>query len=200
MIAQFSTGGLLHPPLRGRVGEGGHAPDTVRFNQGLSRISPREAAVGIAAGTHRLLDLRLSQDYREAHPGGAGWTIRPNLAFRPSPALPRKGGGSPQTLVLLADEPEVAALAAIDLAELGLADIRLLDGGMAAWQAAGLPVEASPDRPSPAEAIDFLRFVHDRHDGNLEASRRYLAWEQGLVAQLDEEERAEFRLAIPLDR
>jgi 3-mercaptopyruvate sulfurtransferase SseA len=96
--------------------------------------------------------------------------------------------------VLLADEPEVAALAALDLAELGL-DARLLDGGMAAWRGAGLPVEASPDRPSPADAIDFLGFVHDRHDGNLEASRQYLAWEQDLVAQLDAEERAEFRLA-----
>jgi 3-mercaptopyruvate sulfurtransferase SseA len=96
----------------------------------------------------------------------------------------------------MADDPEVAALAALDLAELGL-QARLLDGGMAAWRAAGLPVEASPDRPAPEEAIDFLRFVHDRHDGNLEASRQYLAWEQGLIAQLDRAERTEFRLAQP---
>jgi 3-mercaptopyruvate sulfurtransferase SseA len=91
----------------------------------------------------------------------------------------------------------VAKLAAIDLRELGFSDIKLLDGGMEAWRAAGLPVEASPDRPSPEEAIDFLQFVHDRHDGNLEASRRYLAWEQGLVAQLDAAERAEFQLERP---
>jgi hypothetical protein len=106
------------------------------------------------------------------------------------------GGGSRRAIALLADEPEVAALAAVDLAELGF-DAHLIEGGMAAWRAAGLSVEASPDRPAPEEAIDFLRFVHDRHDGNLEASRQYLAWEQGLVAQLDSEERAEFRLAQP---
>jgi len=91
----------------------------------------------------------------------------------------------------------VAELAAVDLRELGFADLRLLDGGMEPWRAAGLPVEASPDRPDPEEAIDFLRFVHDRHDGNLDASRQYLAWEQGLIAQLDPEERAEFRLERP---
>jgi hypothetical protein len=69
---------------------------------------------------------------------------------------------------------------------------------MRGWREAGLPTEATPDRPSPDESIDFLRFVHDRHDGNLDASRQYLAWEQGLVAQLDSEERKEFRLARPL--
>jgi len=99
--------------------------------------------------------------------------------------------------VLLSDEPDAAALAALDLNECGFADVRLLDDGVAAWRAAGLPVEASPDRPSPVEAIDFLRFVHDRHDGNLEASRQYLAWEQGLLSQLDDDERAEFRLERP---
>jgi hypothetical protein len=40
-----------------------------------------------------------------------------------------------------------------------------------------------------------LFFVHDRHDGNLESARRYLEWETGLIAQLDEQEHASFRLA-----
>jgi rhodanese-related sulfurtransferase len=155
----------------------------------LSRMSVREAAAGLVAGALRLLDLRSSQEHREGHPAGAEWTIRPLLV-----SLPLRPARESGDVVLLADEPEVAALAALDLAELGL-DARLLDGGMAAWRGAGLPVEASPDRPSPADAIDFLGFVHDRHDGNLEASRQYLAWEQDLVAQLDAEERAEFRLA-----
>ena len=65
---------------------------------------------------------------------------------------------------------------------------------MAAWRAAGLPVEATPDLPADAACIDYLFFVHDRHDGNKEAARRYLAWETGLVAQLDAQERAAFRL------
>jgi hypothetical protein len=64
----------------------------------------------------------------------------------------------------------------------------------AQWIAAGLPVAATPDLPSDADAIDYLFFVHDRHDGNLDAARRYLAWEMGLLAQLDDAERGEYRL------
>jgi hypothetical protein len=42
--------------------------------------------------------------------------------------------------------------------------------------------------PPDADCIDFLFFVHDRHDGNKDAARRYLEWETGLIAQLDEDE------------
>ncbi|NNE87203.1 MAG: hypothetical protein HKN27_03925 [Silicimonas sp.] len=37
-------------------------------------------------------------------------------------------------------------------------------------------------------------FAHGRHQGNRDASRLYLSWEKGLVAQLDDQERAEFLL------
>jgi len=163
----------------------------------LPAIGPTAVRAGLASGSHVLLDLRSSLAYRVRHPAGARWAIRPRLARHPALALCRARGRNAPTLVLLADEPGVAELAAVDLRELGFADLRLLDGGMEPWRAAGLPVEASPDRPDPEEAIDFLRFVHDRHDGNLDASRQYLAWEQGLIAQLDPEERAEFRLERP---
>ncbi len=193
--------GAFPPPLRGRVAPDvsqgpGEGPPTTPLAAGLPGISASELAAGLAAGTHRLLDLRSSQAYRAAHPAGAEWTIRPRIAFLPSLSLPRKGGGNAPAIVLLAEEPAVAALAALDLKEAGVQDIRLLESGFA-WRDAGLPVETTPGVPAPAEAVDFLDFVHDRHDGNLDASRRYLAWEQGLVAQLDPHERAEFRLERP---
>jgi hypothetical protein len=47
--------------------------------------------------------------------------------------------------------------------------------------------------PSEADCIDFLFFVHDRHDGNLEAARRYLTWELGLLEQIDDQERSVLR-------
>jgi hypothetical protein len=89
----------------------------------------------------------------------------------------------------------VAALAAIDLAEAGHKDIRLLAGGQGAWCAAGLPVAATPEMPADPDCIDFLFFTHGRHDGNHEAARQYLAWETGLLAQLDAQERGVFRVA-----
>lgn len=154
----------------------------------IAPLSAFEVAAGTEAGALRLLDLRNSQDHRAGHPPTAVWTIRPRIAAALSP------GGAARGIVLIADTPEIAALAAVDLAALGHRDIYLLEGGMEAWCEAGLPIEASPARPSPEEAIDFLRFAHDRHDGNLEACREYLVWEHGLIAQLDADERAEFRL------
>jgi rhodanese-related sulfurtransferase len=154
----------------------------------LPSISAQEAAAALRAGSAAVLDLRPGMAYRNGHIAGAIWAIRPRIgALRPPIG----------TIILVADEPAVSALAALDLAETGSSDIRLLAGGYAAWRDAGLPVEASPDRPSDADCIDFLFFTHDRDDGNAEAARQYLAWETGLLAKLDDQERGVFRLATP---
>lgn len=131
-------------------------------------------------------DLRPSRSFRAAHVPGSGWSIRPRLAAQL--------GSSDRPVVLVADDAALAAWAVASEWPEGRAKPRLLQGGLAAWQAAGLPVEASPDVPDDAQCIDYLFFVHDRHDGNKEAARRYLAWETGLVAQLDAREIASFRL------
>jgi hypothetical protein len=39
-----------------------------------------------------------------------------------------------------------------------------------------------------------LFFVHDRHGGNREAMKQYLAWETGLIGQLDAHDRQSFRV------
>ena len=96
--------------------------------------------------------------------------------------------------MLIADEPLIARLAAIDLFEAGHKDVRLLDGGFDAWTAAGYETVASADSPPDDACIDYLFFVHDRHAGNLDAMRQYLAWETGLIAQLDEQDRALFKV------
>lgn len=155
----------------------------------LPTVATAPAAQALAAlqeGHGQLVDLRSSAEYRVGHVAGARWSIRPRLGHLAlDPARP----------VYLVGEGAAAALAAQDLATLGCARVCLVEGGQAALEAAGAAREASPDNPSAEEAIDFLFFVHDRHDGNLDASRRYLAWEQGLIAQLDSHERAAFRLS-----
>ena len=97
-------------------------------------------------------------------------------------------------VVIVADDAALAGWTVESDWPAGLERPRLLDGGLAAWKKAGLPVEASADSPPDADCIDYLFFVHDRHDGNKEAARRYLAWETGLVQQLDAQEIAAFRL------
>lgn len=150
----------------------------------LHPLSAAETADRLGSGAARVLDLRSGMSYRAGHIAGATWTIRPRIAA--------DAAGAARTIVLVADDPSVAALAAIDIKEAGAQDIRILVGGHEAWRSAGLPVERSPDRPSDADCIDCLFFTHDRHS-NADAARQYLAWETGLLGQLDEQERGVFR-------
>lgn len=152
----------------------------------LATVTAAEVLQALREGRGQLVDLRASRAYRQGRVAGARWGIRPRL---------NRLGLDPRRPVYLIGAADVCALAARDLAEDGCTEVAAVAGGQAALAAAGAAMEATPDSPSDEEAIDFLLFVHDRHDGNLEASRRYLAWEQGLLAQLDPDERAAFRLS-----
>lgn len=154
----------------------------------LPTISASEAIKRAQVGD-LLLDLRGSLAYRAGHLPGAAWSVRPRL-----PAVTG-------LRTLLAGDEIATALASHDLMEAGAASVHRIEGDAPEWRAAGLTLEASPDDPADAGAIDYLFFVHDRHDGNLDAARRYLAWEMGLIAQLDAAERGEYRLdALDLSR
>ena len=158
---------------------------------GIKRIDATQALRQISDGNTLLVDLRSSMDYRSAHISGAVWCTRTLI-----PELLASHAGT--DIVLISDDPTLAVLAAIDCYEAGVARVVEVDGGHAALIAAGAVADATPASPTDAEAIDYLFFVHDRHDDNLDASRRYLAWETGLIQQLDEHERCEFQLLTPV--
>jgi rhodanese-related sulfurtransferase len=147
----------------------------------LPEVAASEA-VSRARDGDLLLDLRGSLDYRAGHLPGAAWSLRPRLPI----AAGRR--------VLLAGDTSSTALAAIDLIEAGAVSVYRIAGDAQAWRDAGLALETLEGAPTDADSIDFLFFVHDRHDGNLDAARRYLAWEIGLLAQLDDAERSEYQL------
>ena len=98
-------------------------------------------------------------------------------------------------MVLTAVERAVAEYAATDLREIGCRSIHYLAGNEADWRVAGLKITTTPDNPPDKDCIDYLFFVHDRHAGNLEACRQYLAWETGLLDQMDEQEKSVFRVS-----
>ncbi|MFT7136430.1 MAG: rhodanese-related sulfurtransferase [Akkermansiaceae bacterium] len=137
-----------------------------------------------------LLDLRLSMAFRDNHVADAIWISRPKLV-----AAAQELGARP--VLLLAEDMTQAAWTAQDLREAGCDQVVLIAGGLDGLAAAGALLVSTMDHPPDNECIDHLFFVHDRHDGNLDASRRYLEWETGLVAQLSDTERGEYHLLSP---
>lgn len=149
--------------------------------------APPEAARPIP-GSALPIDTRSSMAYRAAHPQGARWLLRWQLPEA------TEGIGRSRPVVLIGDDEALLGAFAADLRHIGFADVAALRGGPDAWADAGLATEATPMAPSDAQALDFVFFTHDRHSGNLDAARAYLAWETGLVARLSPDERSQFRL------
>lgn len=183
----------------------GHDAHVLRIDDALRTMpAPRRPSadlpegqeISATAGLKRLqqgallLDLRASAVFRQGHVAGAVWTRRPLV-----PALLAER--QPHDILLIADDGGEAALAAADLHGMGIASVALVAGGAEGMLKAGALREITPADPPDDARIDHLFFVHDRHDGNLEASRRYLEWETGLVGQLSPDERAQFQLFAP---
>jgi len=133
----------------------------------------------------RVLDARPSQDFRRARLPHSHWVTRATLPDQP--ATP-----ADQPVLLLGPARRKLELLAQDLEAAGQRDIYQAVVNTAALQACGVPLESGAAALPDAACIDFLFFVHDRHDGNKEAARQYLAWETGLLARLDEAERSTF--------
>lgn len=154
-------------------------PRQVEISMNLPVITGDELTDRLPSGAV-LLDLSPGVAYRAAHIENSIWAIRPRLdALQIS---------TEHEVILASRTAAVAELAAIDLRENGLTRISRLDGTLDDWRKAGLAIVASSDQPREEDCIDFLFFVHSRHEGDLEASRRYLEWEVNLLKQMDAQE------------
>ncbi len=152
----------------------------------LAEISPSDLATALAGNTAEVIDLRSSSEFGKSRVPGSRWSIRPRVAAAV--------GTRDRMIVLLADDPNLARIAALDLREAGVGDVRLLAGGIAGWTAAGQKLETGGEAPPDRERIDFVFHTLGRNEGNLDAARAYIAWEVGLVDQLDPQERGAFKL------
>lgn len=153
--------------------------------EALPLITAQALADALKDDAVALIDLRASMVYRKGHIAEARWSIRSLLAAEVA--------GEQRPLVLLADDPLLAAFTTLELPDAQRAQARLLDGGLAAWRAAGRAVQEDANTPPDEQCIDFLFFTHDRHSGNKDAARQYLAWEIGLLAQMNEDEIASLK-------
>ena len=145
-------------------------------------VTPRELEALIEADRALVLDLADSRTFRRGHLPGAWHAVRADLPERLA-ALPSR----PVT-VLTSPDGVLAALAAEDVE----GDVRVLDGGTAAWTAAGRDlVPGEEDRIAPNVNDVWLR-PYDRGAGVEDAMREYLTWEIDLVAQLARDGTARF--------
>ncbi|HTZ37828.1 MAG TPA: rhodanese-like domain-containing protein [Stellaceae bacterium] len=158
---------------------------------------PSAAVVTVAEAAALLTDgaaaiaLGSSMAYRAAHASGAVWTTRARVARLPGRVL------GARRIVVFADDVGVARLALPDLAEVSQAQVAIVDGGLAAWRAAGFAVVATPDTPADDDCIDFVFWNHNRHgtdEGAAQAMRNYLQWELDLPDEIARDGLSGFRV------
>jgi len=176
-------GGLAGRPLvRGFV-----APEIPGLDQAhAAKVTTTELKTLIDREKAVVVDLALSIAYEQGHIPDAWFSVRARL--------PESLERVPQRQVLVLTSPDgiLARLAAAELGDCAFRDVRVLDGGTAAWRAAGFPLangrEAMADTPD-----DCWRRPYDPYAGE-GARERYLRWEIDLVHQIEREGDIGFRI------
>jgi len=132
-----------------------------------------------------VVDLALSRRHRHGHIPGAWFAIRAPLAE----ALEKLPEGE---LVLTSEDGTIARYAAAELCS--RRSVKVLGGGTAAWEAAGLPLETGMG-PLASEPDDVALSARERASDRERYMREYLAWEVDLVNQIARDSDCRFRLA-----
>jgi 3-mercaptopyruvate sulfurtransferase SseA len=134
-----------------------------------------------------VIDLATSLRFRERHIPGAWWAVRARL----KQALAKLT--APQTLVLTSADGVLAHLAASDASELwpGV-EVRVLDGGNAAWIAAGGETESGIEKATTT-LDDVWYKPYEQPHAYEEHARAYLNWEVALVEQVRRDRTVRFR-------
>ncbi len=144
-------------------------PDAAIDRVRLSELLSRNAAT--------VIDLSLSRNYLARHIPGAWFAIRTRLA-RAFKRIPLNG-----TIVLTSEDGVLANLAVAEAAELSDQPARYLDGGNAAWQAAGNAFSAEAKMAD--DAVDQWRKPYERGADTKAAMAEYLAWETDLLPRIE---------------
>ena len=145
-------------------------------------LTPPELEALIASERALVIDLADSRTFRRGHLPGAWHAVRADLPERLA-ALPSR----PVT-VLTSPDGLLAAFAAEDVE----GDVRVLDGGTAAWMAAGRDLVPGEEDRIAANVNDVWLRPYDRGTGVEDAMQAYLDWEIDLVAQLARDGTARF--------
>jgi rhodanese-related sulfurtransferase len=128
-----------------------------------------------------VLDVRGSGEFGMGHLPGARWLARGKLELGIDSMAPDKTA----PVVTACDTGVRAALAAATLRALGYHGARYLDGGLAAWQRDGSPIEEGLEGADVSVAEAQGDFGHTLWSGAMQRTRadmeNYLSWEENLV-------------------
>ncbi len=149
------------------------------------RIDCAGLAALLARNEATVVDLSASRDYLRAHIPGAWFAIRARLK-RALAKIPLRG-----TLVLTCEDGVLAGRAAPEARALIDRPVRALDGGNAAWLAAGHALTADDGRMAD-EAVDAWLKPYERPQDKAAAMREYLSWEIDLPARIARDGSANF--------
>jgi len=136
-----------------------------------------------------VLDLSTSLRFHHAHIPGAWWAVRSRLDEAHAKI------GKVAALVLTSEDGVLAHLAAPEVQALWpRAEVRVLDGGTAAWIAAGKPAESGVERATTERDDVWYKPYDHRSDYNYKQhARDYLAWEVALIDQVKRDPTIRFR-------
>jgi rhodanese-related sulfurtransferase len=137
-----------------------------------------------------VVDFADSLTYRAGHVPGAWFMVRARIA-EDAPKLPIA-----ERYVATSEDGRLARLAAADLAAATGRQVTALKGGTAAWRAAELLlVQGNENLASEPDDVMYKPYDHER--GIEGYMREYLAWEHELIAQIEADGTANFKIAMP---
>jgi len=178
-LAQMGWGdvAIYTDGLEGGDLESGPVADTSPTAPTAKGITPADLNDALAAGDVTVIDVGPSPDFVAAHIADASWCLRPDLAEHIRSAA--------KPVVLTSRDGTYARFAANDIRESGDTEVAVLEGGLDAWRAAGLPT-ASGEENMLSPRDDFFLASSERPGDQRQNVINYLDWETTLMDDIEQ--------------
>lgn len=149
----------------------------------MNFVTPKDAQAMLAGGKVELIDVRDPNEWARGYVPGARLLALPDLRINPATTI-NKPKDAPVLFVCHRGSRSQAAAALAE--QIGMTQVSVLDGGMEAWNALGLPLEVPPapapsaPQPPAEHAADEMDLVMPELDSVISANLRELRTQRQL--------------------